>query len=119
MLSRSSSIGSAERIATPAARLDLAEIAQLTFERPDDGRFPALGLARQALKAGDGAPTILSAANEIAVHGFLAGKIGFLDIVRIVERALEKVPRNEITSLDDVHAIDAAAREAATSLIEG
>ena len=112
-------LGWPRRIGTPAARLDLAEIAQLTFERPDDGRFPALGLARQALKAGDGAPTILSAANEIAVHGFLAGKIGFLDIVRIVERALEKVPRNEITSLDDVHAIDAAAREAATRLLEG
>ena len=70
------------------------------------------------MKAGDGAPTILSAANEIAVHGFLAGKIGFLDIVRIVERTLEKVPRNAITNLDDVYAIDAAAREAATSLVE-
>ena len=53
------------------------------------------------------------------MHGFLAGKIGFLDIVRIVERTLEKVPRNEITSLDDVHEIDAAAREAATRFIEG
>jgi len=53
------------------------------------------------------------------VHGFLAGKIGFLDIVRIVERALEKVPRNDIANLGDVHAIDAAAREAATSLVEG
>ena len=111
-------LGWPRRIDTPAPRLDLAEIAQLTFERPDNERFPALELCREALKAGDGAPTILSAANEIAVHGFLAGKIGFLDIVRIVERTLEKVPRNAITTLDDVYAIDAAAREAATSLVE-
>ena len=112
-------LGWPRRIDTPAARLDLAEIAMLTFERPDDVRFPALGLARQALKGGNGAPTILSAANEIAVHGFLAGRIGFLDIVRVVEKVLEQVPRNKINNLDDVRALDTAAREAAAGLIAG
>ncbi len=110
-------LGWPHRISTPAAPLDLAEIARLTFESPDDKRFPAINLCRQALKAGDGAPTILSAANEIAVQGFMAGQIGFLDIVRIVERTLEKVPLSEICSLNDVYAIDGAAREAAAALI--
>jgi len=111
-------LGWPHRIATPAAPLDLAEIARLTFESPDDKRFPAINLCRQALKAGDGAPTILSAANEIAVQAFMAGRIGFLDIVRIVERTLEKVPLREICSLNDVYAIDSAAREVAAALID-
>ncbi len=110
-------LGWPERIDTPAARLDLAEIANLSFERPDDARFPALALCREALKAGHGVPTILSAANEIAVHEFLAGRIGFLDIVRTVERTLERVPRIEITSLEDVYGLDAQARETASALI--
>jgi 1-deoxy-D-xylulose-5-phosphate reductoisomerase len=111
-------LGWPHRISTPATPLDLAEIARLTFESPDDKRFPAINLCRQALKAGDGAPTILSAANEIAVQGFMAGRIGFLDIVRIVERTLEKVPLSEIRSLNDVFAIDIAAREVAAALID-
>ena len=110
-------LGWPDRIDAPVARLDLAKIAKLTFEHPDDARFPALNLCREALKAGDGAPTILSAANEIAVHEFLAGKIGFLDIVRIVERTLERVPRNKITNLEDVYGLDAQARETASALI--
>jgi len=112
-------LGWPDRIESPAARLDLAEIAKLTFEPPDQERFPALELCREALKAGSGAPTILSAANEVAVQEFLAGRIGFLDIVRIVERTLERVPRCEITSLDDVYGLDAAARDAVRALIEG
>jgi 1-deoxy-D-xylulose-5-phosphate reductoisomerase len=112
-------LGWPRRIDSPSPRLDLAAIAQLTFENPDNKRFPALDLCREALKAGQGAPTILSAANEIAVHGFLDGRIGFLDIVRIVERTLEKVPRNSITSLDDVHALDAEARAVARVMVDG
>ena len=112
-------LGWPDRIEAPVARLDLAEIAKLTFEPPDRDRFPALELCREALKAGNGAPTILSAANEVAVQEFLAGRIGFLDIVRIVERTLERVPRCEITSLDDVYGLDAAARDAVRALIEG
>ena len=112
-------LGWPDRIESPAARLDLAEIAKLTFEPPDQERFPALELCREALKTGSGAPTILSAANEVAVQEFLAGRIGFLDIVRIVERTLERVPRCEITSLDDVYGLDVAARDAVRALIEG
>src|SRR3546814_3940215 len=73
------------RMAAPSPRLDLAKIANLTFEAPDLQRFPALALARHALKSGGAAPTILNAANEVAVGSFLAGRIGFLDIVRVVD----------------------------------
>ena len=109
-------LGWPERIAAPAARLDLAAVGTLTFEAPDEVRFPALGLARQALKTGGAAPTILSAANEVGVHGFLAGKIGFLDIVRTVEQTLERVPAAPLAGLDDVHAVDSEAREVAAEL---
>ena len=109
-------LGWPERIAAPAARLDLAAVGTLTFEAPDEVRFPALALARQALKTGGAAPTILSAANEVGVHGFLAGKIGFLDIVRTVEQTLERVPATPLAGLDDVHAVDSEAREVAAEL---
>ncbi len=111
-------LGWPNRIAAPTARLDLTAIAKLTFEAPDERRFPGLGLARHALQNGGSAPTILSAANEIAVHGFLARKIGFLDIVRIVERTLEQMPQAPLESLDDVCAIDSAAREIAASMVD-
>ena len=112
-------LGWPTRIATPTSRLDLAKIAQLTFEAPDETRFPALRLARESLQIGDGAPTILSAANEIAVNGFLARKIGFLDIVRIVERTLGQIPLLPLGSLDDVTSLDKAARELSASYVEG
>ena len=105
------------RMAAPVKRLDLAEIAKLTFEPPDPQRFPALRLARQALQAGDGAPTVLNAANEIAVHAFLERRIGFLGIAEIVEATLAAVPSRPLTSLDDVLVTDAAARVAAARLI--
>jgi len=73
-------LGWPERIPTPAARLDLVELARLDFEAPDLRRFPALRLARQALERGGGAPIVLNAANEIAVELFLAGRIGFTEI---------------------------------------
>src|SRR3546814_1265018 len=79
------------RMPAPSPRLDLAEIASLTFEAPDVKRFPALSVARQALQIGGAAPTILNAANEVAVHSFLAEKIGFLDIVGIVEEVLARL----------------------------
>ncbi len=110
-------LGWPHRIAAPSARLDLAEIGKLTFETPDATRFPALTLARHALQAGGAAPTILNAANEIAVAGFLAGKIGFLDIARVVEETLERTPGGALSGLDDVHAADAAAREVAGTLV--
>ena len=111
-------LGWPDRIAAPSPRLDLAEIGKLTFEVPDEHRFPALGLARQALQIGGGAPTILSAANEVAVHGFLSRRVEFLDIVRTVERTLERVPSAPLRSLEDVYAVDAEAREVAAAILE-
>ncbi len=112
-------LGWPARITTPTARLNLAEISQLTFEAPDETRFPALRLARESLQCGDGAPTVLSAANEVAVNGFLARKIGFLDIVRIVERTLEQIPLVPLGSLDDVTSLDKAARVLSARFVEG
>ena len=99
-----------ERIETPAARLDLASIGQLTFEAPDPTRFPALALARRALQTGGAAPPILNAANEVAVHGFLTGRLGFLDIARVVEATLGSVAGPPPASIDEVREIDAEAR---------
>jgi 1-deoxy-D-xylulose-5-phosphate reductoisomerase len=105
-----------DRIETPAKRLDLAAIGRLTFESPDELRFPALRIAREALIRGGGCPTVLNAANETAVHAFLDRRIGFLDIVEIVERTLEAIPEGELESLDDVYNFDTAAREIAAGL---
>ncbi|HVO14769.1 MAG TPA: 1-deoxy-D-xylulose-5-phosphate reductoisomerase [Alphaproteobacteria bacterium] len=110
-------LGWPERIAAPAARLDFKKVANLTFEAPDLMRFPALRLAREALQAGGAAPTILNAANEVAVRGFLDGRIGFLDIARIVERTLAAANRFAIANIADVHAVDAHAREIAGAMI--
>ena len=102
-----------KRMPTPAKRLDLAAIGSLTFEAPDPGRFPALQLAREALKASGTAPAVLNAANEVAVHAFLKGQIGFLDIAATVERTLESMPAEALSSLGHLRQVDAAARERA------
>jgi 1-deoxy-D-xylulose-5-phosphate reductoisomerase len=101
------------RIATAAPRLDLAAVARLEFAAPDPQRFPALRLARAALEAGAGAPTVLNAANEVAVAAFLARKIGFLDIAGIVEAVLDQLGAPEVPDLAAVLALDLAARHAA------
>lgn len=106
------------RMATPVKRLDLAEIGSLTFERPDEVRFPALRLAREALAAGGAAPTVLSAANEVAVAAFLDRRIGFLDIASVVERTLQRVAAPQIDALETVWAIDREAREAARNFLK-
>ncbi len=106
------------RMATPAGRLDLAAIAKLTFEVPDSARFSALNLARQALQTGGAAPTILNAANEVAVNAFLNGRIGFLDITRIVEQSLARLPGGALGDLDAVRQADQAARQYAARLID-
>ncbi|MQA65308.1 MAG: 1-deoxy-D-xylulose-5-phosphate reductoisomerase [Alphaproteobacteria bacterium] len=98
------------RQGSPAARLDLARVGQLTFLPLDSRRFPALGLARQALKSGGAAPTVLNAANEVAVQGFLNREIGFLDIIRVVSEALDRTPRASVATVEDVIAVDRAAR---------
>ena len=78
-----------ERMTTPSPRLDLASLARLDFMAPDTERFPALRLARDALRAGGGAPAILNAANEIAVEAFMQRRIGFLDIAGTVAEVLD------------------------------
>ena len=110
-------LGWPERISAPTARLDLAKIGQLTFEPPDHERFPALRLAGQALQSGGDAPTILNAANEVAVQGFLAGRIGFLDIARIVEETLSSVRNDGASDLAEIRYVDGRARAAARDLL--
>jgi 1-deoxy-D-xylulose-5-phosphate reductoisomerase len=103
-------LGWPARIPAPSPRLDLAALGRLVFEAPDLERFPALRLARAALDAGGGAPTVLNAANEIAVAAFLDGRIGFLDIAAIVEETLAALPDRRIAHLDDVYDTDREAR---------
>lgn len=107
-----------ERMTTPVERLDLAAIGRLTFEAPDELRFPSLALARAALRAGGTAPITLNAANEEAVAAFLAGRLGFLGIPEIVEGTLEAHPAAPLGSLDEVEAADQAARRTARGLLE-
>ena len=107
------------RMDTPMEPLDLAGIGTLSFEAPDEARFPATRIARDAAQAGGAAPAVLNAANEVAVAAFLAGRIGFADIAIVVERVLalgnhRPAPR----SLEDVLAVDADARALAREALE-
>ncbi len=104
------------RIATQAPRLDLAAAAKLEFEAPDEMRFPALRLAREALAAGHGAPTVLNAANEVAVAAFLDRRIGFLDIAHIVEAVMTRLGAPVVDDLAAVLALDGQARSQAQAL---
>lgn len=110
-----------ERISAPTRRLDLVEIASLTFEEPDLERFPALALAQDALAAGGSAPNVLNAANECAVEAFLQGRIGFNAIAGTVAACLERADEQGILQapgcIDDVVAVDQAARKLARDLI--
>jgi len=106
-----------DRMETPAPRLDLARAATLTFEAPDPRRFPALRLARAALQSGGAAPTILSAANEVAVAAFLDRRIGFLGIERVVEETLAALPHDAPADLAGVLAADAEARRCAAERV--
>ncbi|HWE74023.1 MAG TPA: 1-deoxy-D-xylulose-5-phosphate reductoisomerase [Stellaceae bacterium] len=110
-------LGWPDRIPAPSPRLDLAKLSQLTFQAPEPDRFPALRVAREALIAGGGAPTVLNAANEIAVAAFLEERIGFLDIAATVERALDRLAGRRIGSLDDVYALDRETRAITRALI--
>jgi 1-deoxy-D-xylulose-5-phosphate reductoisomerase len=107
-----------ERLATNVPRLNLAQVGRLEFAEPDPVRFPALRLARDALRAGGGAPTILSAANEVAVAAFLQRRIGFLDIARCVETVLDRLGTPPADSLDDVLALDQAGRREADAAVD-
>ncbi|TNE36649.1 MAG: 1-deoxy-D-xylulose-5-phosphate reductoisomerase [Alphaproteobacteria bacterium] len=110
-----------DRMAVPVTPLNLGGLGQLTFETPDLSRFPLLKIAQVALQRGGLAPTILNAANEVAVSQFLHRKIGFLDIAEVVERALERSESFDfggivLENLEQVMDVDARARSLATEL---
>ncbi len=110
-------LGWPKRIEAPADRLDFSKIKQLTFEAPDAVRFPALRIAREALKAGGGAPAVLNAANEIAVAAFLDRQIRFTDVAAVSEQVLGELPGGEIDRLEQILALDTEARRRAAEVV--
>jgi 1-deoxy-D-xylulose-5-phosphate reductoisomerase len=107
-----------ERLETPAEKLDLEAIGRLDFEAPDPERFPALRVAREALEAGGAAPTVLNAANEVAVASFLAGEIRFDDITAVVEQVLGEAAAATPASIGDVLDIDRTTRRRVEALMK-
>jgi 1-deoxy-D-xylulose-5-phosphate reductoisomerase len=109
------------RMGTPAARLNLAQVSTLSFEEPDMARFPALALARRALATGGAAPTILNAANEVAVQEFVDRNLGFSGIPALVEATLEAMARRgetrEPQTVEEALAVDHTARRIAADLL--
>jgi 1-deoxy-D-xylulose-5-phosphate reductoisomerase len=106
------------RMDTPCAPLDLAAIGELTFRAPDEVRFPATRLAREAAAAGGGVPAVLNAANEVAVAAFLSGKLAFTRIAAQVEETLGSFAPDAPATLDEVIALDAEARARTRALME-
>ena len=106
------------RMDTPCAPLDLAAIGELTFMAPDEDRFPATRLAREAAAAGGAAPAVLNAANEVAVAAFLAGQIAFTDISLLVAQTLDRDLPPAPGSLDDVLAVDVETRARTAEMLE-
>ena len=112
-------LGYPERIASGARSLDLTSMKDLTFEKPDERRFPCLRLAYTALERGGTAPAILNAANEVAVEAFLAGRLPFTGIARVIADTLDAVGSGEAASLEAVMAADAESRRAAGTRVAG
>jgi 1-deoxy-D-xylulose-5-phosphate reductoisomerase len=109
----------AESVALPIEPLDLVEVGSLTFEPVDDDAFPCLRLAREAAATGGTAPCVLNAANEIAVHAFLAGQLPFLGIAEVIERTLDALPPQPVRHFSDLYRADGEARDRARALCEG
>ncbi|MBS1870124.1 MAG: 1-deoxy-D-xylulose-5-phosphate reductoisomerase [Actinobacteria bacterium] len=107
-----------DRVELPVQPLDLAQLGQLTFEPPDTGTFACLRLAREAGEAGGTAPCILNAANEVAVHAFLTGRLRFHEIAEVIEQSLQTVPAGRIHAFQTLYAADRDARAAAAELVE-
>jgi len=107
-----------DRVDVPVPQLDLAAVGELTFEPVDAEAFPCLRLAREAAVAGGTAPCVLNAANEVAVHAFLDGRLGFTGIPAVIERALERLGTEPVHSFESLYEADRAAREAAAELVE-
>jgi 1-deoxy-D-xylulose-5-phosphate reductoisomerase len=106
-----------DRVDVPMRPLDLADVGALTFEPVDTGAFPCLRLARDAATAGGTAPCVLNAANEVAVHAFLEGRLSFLGIPAVIEEALERLPPGPVRAFESLYEADREARAVAAELI--
>jgi 1-deoxy-D-xylulose-5-phosphate reductoisomerase len=106
-----------DRVDVPMRPLDLAEVGALTFEPVDTEAFPCLRLAREAATAGGTAPCVLNAANEVAVHAFLEGRLSFLGIPAVIEAALERLPPGPVRAFESLYDADREARAVAAELI--
>jgi 1-deoxy-D-xylulose-5-phosphate reductoisomerase len=106
-----------ERVDVPVKALDLAAIGALTFEAVDTDAFPCLRLAREAAGAGGTAPCVLNAANEVAVHAFLQGRLDFLGIPAVIEETLELLPPQPVRAFESLYDADREARAVATELV--
>ena len=106
-----------ERVDVPLAPLDLVALGELTFEPADEQTFACLRLARKAARVGGTAPCTLNAANEIAVHAFLAGRLGFLEIARVIEETLGGLPAEQVHSFEALGDADGRARRLAAELV--
>ena len=106
-----------DRADLPVRPLDLAQVGSLTFEQVDDDAFPCLRLARAAGLTGGTAPCVLNAANEVAVHAFLAGELSFLGIPAVIEETLARLPAAPVRAFDSLYDADREAREIASGLI--
>ena len=106
-----------ERVDVPVRPLDLVQLGSLTFEPVDDETFSCVRIARDAARAGGTAPCTMNAANEIAVHAFLGGRLRFLDIAAVIEDTLEQLPPQPIHSFDALREADADARRIAAELV--
>jgi 1-deoxy-D-xylulose-5-phosphate reductoisomerase len=107
-----------ERFASGVQSLDLLAIGHLGFEPPDHVRFPSLALARAAARAGGTAPTVLNAANEVAVQAFLDRRLNFVGISTVIDKVLQRLDASPVKALGDVLEADAAARSLAVTMIE-
>jgi 1-deoxy-D-xylulose-5-phosphate reductoisomerase len=106
-----------ERAEAPVAKIDWSQTRKWDFDAPDHAKFPLLGLAYQAQRTGGTATCVLNAADEVAVEAFLAGRIGFTGIAKVVEETLRRVPGREPSSVGEILEIDRAAREVARGVI--
>ena len=106
-----------DRVEVPVETLDLAEVGRLDFEPPDAETFACLRLAREAAQAGGTAPCVLNAANEVAVHAFLAGHLSFTGIAEVIETTLDRLGAGRVHSFDSLYAADAEARRTAGDLV--
>jgi 1-deoxy-D-xylulose-5-phosphate reductoisomerase len=106
-----------DRVDVPVPRLDLASVGSLTFEAPDVDAFPCLRLSREAAKAGGTGPCVLNAANEVARHAFLTGRLSFLGIPAVIEGTLDRVGAKTVHAFDTLYQADADARAVAAGLV--